>query len=79
MRRFMPDPRFMPRPQQPAAQPGYYEVPADVLEDAEQLVAWARKAVAVAARKRLTKRPAKRAANPPAKRANRSKRAAPRR
>lgn len=30
----------------------YYEVPADVLEDRDQLVAWARKALAAALRKR---------------------------
>ena len=37
---------------------GYYEVPADVVEDVEQLEGWARKAIDVAAKakRRKTKR-----------------------
>ena len=35
---------------------GYYEVPADLLEDPEMLRPWAEKAIAVAARKRKAKR-----------------------
>jgi DNA transformation protein len=37
---------FVPFPNKPGM--NYYEVPADVLEDAEELVRWARKSVAVA-------------------------------
>lgn len=39
---------FCPDPRKPDRSMGYYQVPADVLEDAEILVAWARKAVRVA-------------------------------
>jgi DNA transformation protein len=41
-------PRFMPFPDRPEAVMGYHQVPADVIEDAETLVAWARQSVAVA-------------------------------
>ena len=41
-------PRFMPFPDRPEAVMAYYQVPADIIEDAESLVAWARKSVAVA-------------------------------
>lgn len=41
-------PRFMPFPERPEAVMAYYQVPADVMEDGELLVAWARKSVAVA-------------------------------
>jgi DNA transformation protein len=42
--------RFMPYPDQnpSGGGMGYHEVPADVLEDAEQLSAWARKSVEIA-------------------------------
>jgi DNA transformation protein len=40
---------FRPFRDRPELAMGYYEVPADVLEDAEELVAWARKAIRVAA------------------------------
>lgn len=55
-------PRFMPFPDRPESVLGYHQVPADVIEDAELLVAWARESVAVAlasqARKaRAPKRP----------------------
>lgn len=40
---------FCPFPDRPALAMGYYEVPADVIDDAEELVAWARKALRVAA------------------------------
>jgi DNA transformation protein len=58
-------PRFMPFPERPEAVMAYYQVPADVIEDAESLVAWARKSVAVALRSRAAKnlrpsRPARR-------------------
>jgi len=54
--------RFMPAPKRPEAQLGYYEVPADVLEDAELLVSWARKAIAVAANASVRKCPQARSA-----------------
>ena len=41
-------PRFMPFPHRPKAILAYHQVPADVIEDAETLNGWARKAVAVA-------------------------------
>jgi DNA transformation protein len=41
-------PRFMPFPERPEAVLGYHQVPADVIEDDEQLVEWARQSVAVA-------------------------------
>jgi len=41
-------PRFMPPSDRPLGPMGYHQVPADIIEDAESLVAWARKAVAVA-------------------------------
>ena len=41
-------PRFMPFPDRPEAVLGYHQVPADVIEDAEALVDWARQSVAVA-------------------------------
>ncbi len=40
---------FIPFPDKPDHAMGYYEVPADVIEDAEALVAWARKSLRVAA------------------------------
>ena len=43
-------PRFMPFPDRPKAVMAYYQVPADIIEEAESLVAWARKSVAVALR-----------------------------
>lgn len=41
-------PRFMPFPARPEAVMAYHQVPADIIEDAEALQAWARKSVAVA-------------------------------
>jgi DNA transformation protein len=41
-------PRFMPPADRPRGPMGYNQVPADIIEDAEALVAWARKATAVA-------------------------------
>jgi len=56
-------PRFEARgmsPFRPSGEGGevmqYYEVPADVLEDAEALAAWAAEAVAVARQARLRRR-----------------------
>ena len=53
-------PRFMPFPG-PARSGsiGYHQVPADVIEDAETLVEWARKSVAVALASQATKSKAK--------------------
>jgi len=48
-------PRFMPFPDRPEAVLGYHQVPADVIEDAEQLVDWARKSVDVALRSQVAK------------------------
>jgi DNA transformation protein and related proteins len=40
---------FRPFRDKPELEMGYYAVPADVIDDAEELVAWARKALRVAA------------------------------
>jgi DNA transformation protein and related proteins len=48
-------PRFMPFPDRPEAVLGYHQVPAEVIEDAEQLVDWARKSVEVALRRQVAK------------------------
>jgi DNA transformation protein len=69
-------PRFMPFPDRPDAVLGYHQVPADVIEDAEQLVDWARKSVAVALRRQVAKaapRPAQAKKKSPVKKAARSK------
>jgi DNA transformation protein len=41
-------PRFMPPSDRPASPMGYHQVPADIIEEGETLVAWARRSVAVA-------------------------------
>jgi len=41
-------PKFMPFPDKTGAVMGYHQVPADIIEDAESLVEWARRSVAVA-------------------------------
>jgi DNA transformation protein and related proteins len=51
-------PRFMPPANRPLSPMGYHQVPADIIEDAEALVGWARKAVAVALAARARPRPA---------------------
>jgi DNA transformation protein and related proteins len=51
--------RFMPMPDKQGSM-AYYEVPADVLEDPDELAAWARKSIAVA--EAVTARKAKKAA-----------------
>lgn len=48
-------PKFMPFPDRPEAVLGYHQVPADVIEDAEMLVEWARRSVAVALASRARK------------------------
>jgi DNA transformation protein len=70
-------PRFMPFPARPAAVMAYYEVPADIIEDGELLVAWARKSVAVALTSHAAKaRPKPRVVRPKA--AAKKKKATPR-
>jgi DNA transformation protein len=54
---------FCPFPDQPDKAMGYWQVPAEVLEDAEELTRWAREAMTVALAAR-TKRPARRRAPP---------------
>jgi DNA transformation protein and related proteins len=55
--------RFRPYPDKPHLSMTYYEVPADALEDGEELVTWARRSVAAAAAagaaKSLGRRPRK--------------------
>ncbi|HUQ11302.1 MAG TPA: TfoX/Sxy family protein [Steroidobacteraceae bacterium] len=41
-------PKFMPFPDKTGAVMGYHQVPADVIEEPERLVEWARKSVAIA-------------------------------
>jgi DNA transformation protein len=52
---------FRPYEDRPEVSMSYFTVPADILDDAEELVAWARKAVAIAA---ASPKPAKRAKLP---------------
>jgi len=52
---------FRPFPDEPERAMGYYRVPVDVIEDAESLVAWARRSVAIAVPKpRRSVRPGRR-------------------
>lgn len=44
---------FMPFPGQPSL--GYFQVPEDVIEEAEELTRWARRAIEVAAKKKVAK------------------------
>jgi DNA transformation protein len=48
---------FCPYPARPDLQMGYWEVPADVLEDADALAVWAREALEVALKARVVRRP----------------------
>ncbi|MGH8187508.1 MAG: TfoX/Sxy family protein [Steroidobacteraceae bacterium] len=48
--------RFRPYPDRPEASLGYYEVPADVIEEAEELARWARRSIEVAQRSAEKKR-----------------------
>lgn len=60
---------FCPYPDRPDRQMGYWEVPAEVLEDADELKRWAREALAVALKSRAARRPARpRAKTTPARR-----------
>ncbi|MGH8131503.1 MAG: TfoX/Sxy family protein [Steroidobacteraceae bacterium] len=62
---------FCPFPDRPTQAMAYCQVPAEVLEDAEELARWAREALAVALAAR-TKRPARR--RTPSRRGPRSRR-----
>lgn len=62
--------RFCPFPDEPQYEMGYYEVPADALEDPEELTVWARKSLAVAATPKA-KRPRPRKSPPRKQRAKR--------
>jgi DNA transformation protein and related proteins len=66
-------PRFMPDPARPAATLGYYQVPADVIEDPETLVTWARKSVAVALASQAAKAARNRARKPARKKSRKKK------
>ena len=59
---------FRPYEDRPLVSMSYFQVPADVLEDADELVPWARAAVRAAAASAKTKRPSK---SPAKKRARR--------
>ncbi|TLY85797.1 MAG: TfoX/Sxy family protein [Gammaproteobacteria bacterium] len=62
--------QFRPYADRPELSMSYYETPADVLEDAAALVAWARRSVAAAmAAAKLAGKPAAKAAKPAAKQA----------
>lgn len=52
--------RFRPYPDRPEASMGYYEVPADVIEESEELARWARRSIEVAQRSAQKKAPRKR-------------------
>jgi DNA transformation protein len=54
---------FCPFPDQPDKAMAYWQVPAEVLEDADELAAWAREAMGVALAKK-SRRPARRRAGP---------------
>ncbi|HEX6636617.1 MAG TPA: TfoX/Sxy family protein [Steroidobacteraceae bacterium] len=60
-------PKFMPFPDRRGAEMGYHQVPADIIEDAESLVSWARQSIAVQLSAKASKpaRPIKR--TPPTK------------
>jgi len=48
-------PRFMPPANRPMSPLGYHQLPADIIEDAEMLVTWARRSIAVARTARTKK------------------------
>ncbi len=55
---------FCPYPDRPEQQMGYWQVPAEVLEDADELKIWAREALAVALRSKSSRRTARTRARP---------------
>lgn len=59
---------FRPYKDRPEVSMSYFQVPADVLEDADELVPWARAAVRAAAASAASKRTSKPAANKRARR-----------
>jgi len=61
---------FCPYPGEPDKAMGYWEVPAEVLEEPDELAAWAREAMAVALEKKK-RRPAKGRSRPARARARR--------
>jgi len=77
-------PRFMPPANRPISPMGYHQVPAEIIEDPELLVAWARKSVGVSLashaakeRKMTPKKTAKKTAKKTPKKA--AKKSAPKR
>ncbi len=60
--------RFRPYPNKPYWSMTYYEVPADILEDSDECVAWARRSIAIAS---MASKPSKPAARRGKKRARR--------
>lgn len=50
---------FCPYPDRPDHQMGYWQVPAEVLEDADELAIWAREALAVALASKSARKPAR--------------------
>jgi DNA transformation protein len=70
-------PRFMPFPDRPEAVLGYHQVPADVIEDAETLVEWARSSVEVGlAAKAAKAKPVRQKSGTPAAKKSPQKRSA---
>jgi DNA transformation protein len=53
---------FCPFPGRPDYQMGYWQVPAEVLEETDELKAWAREALAVALRSRPPRKPGRQGA-----------------
>ena len=66
---------FMPFPGQPSL--GYFQVPPDVIDEAEDLTRWARRSVEVAQRAGVKKRRVRLKPDPQKKRKNAQKRKAP--
>src|SRR5688572_2808270 len=65
---------FRPYKDRPEVSMTYYTVPADILDDAEELVAWARRSIAVAASSPKTpKKPTTPRKNKPARPAQRTR------
>jgi len=66
--------QFRPYADKPEFSMAYFEVPAEVLEDGEECVAWARRSVTVALAAPKPASASKRAERPPARRAVRKRR-----
>jgi DNA transformation protein len=67
-------PRFMAPAEGPASDKGYFQVPADIIEEGETLVAWARQSVAVALTAQAAKSKPRAKSKPKPKRARKSAR-----